>query len=692
MKVLRVLILSLLAVLVAPTAGWAADDVTVRSRDVALGRAVKAPGVFETIGVHWRGAGSIDLRARSVSGRWGSWRPAQPEGDDLPDAGSAENHRHGWRIGNPWFVGRSTALQVRARGRVSAVRAFFVHAPEHRIPLRRLSIAGSPALLTRSAWSANESLRRTAPKYAPALRFAVVHHTAGAAGSNPAEAAAIVRSILAYHVQANGWDDIGYNFLVDRFGNVYEGRWGGVDRAVVGAHALGFNRGSVGVALIGTYSSAAPPRAELTALEKLLAWRLDLVHIDPLSKVLTASTGNAQYPAGTDVSLRVISGHRDTGPTSCPGNAAYARLGEIARQTAALGAPKLYDPHVAGAVGGAVRFTARLSHSLPWTVTVRDAQGRTVAAGEGVGTAVGWTWDSRSARPGASYPWEINAGGDVRPAVGTLGAALKALTLTTLAAKPSRVDGTTATSSTISFTLSVPAHVTAELLSSTGAALATLLEADKPAGKQSFVFTPHGIPDGAYRIRVSARDASGRTVQASVNFLISTALVQFTASSQLASPNGDGRNDSVTFTVGLAVQADVSVSLVAGKTSIPLVQANLPPGTHVLPWTGRGLDGLRVADGRYRATIAVGTAPFAVTQWLPLTVDTRAPRLALTSIRPPLLNVTEPATITGSINGRAWKAKVGASIFRIPVRWLRSVRATARDVAGNTSRTVTWPR
>ena len=109
-------------------------------------------------------------------------------------------------------------------------------------------------------------------------------------------------------------------------------------------------------------------------------------------------------------------------------------------------------------------------------------------------------------------------------------------------------------------------------------------------------------------------------------------------------------------------------------------------------WTGRSLAGARVPDGLYRATIAVGTAPFAVTQWVPLTIDTRAPRLLLASVYPPRLNVGERSTVSGSVNGRAFTLKVIPSIFRIPVKKLRSLRAYARDDAGNTSHTVIWPR
>ena len=115
------------------------------------------------------------------------------------------------------------------------------------------------------------------------MHFAVVHHTAGSNNYTRAQSAAIVRGIEVYHVKGNGWNDIGYNFLVDKYGQVFEGRYGGVDKNVIGAHAEGFNTGSFGVALIGTYDAAQPAGGRADALVKLLAWRLDLAHVDPLS-------------------------------------------------------------------------------------------------------------------------------------------------------------------------------------------------------------------------------------------------------------------------------------------------------------------------------------------------------------------------------------------------------------------------
>src|SRR6185295_18569952 len=125
----------------------------------------------------------------------------------------------------------------------------------------------------------------------------------------------------------------------------------------------------------GTYQTATPTAVEKTALVNLLAWRLDLAHVDPLSTLIYASGGNGRFPAGTPVSLRAVSGHRDTGFTTCPGAALYAQLGALARQVAVSGLPKLYAPTVQGQLGGLVRFQARLSAPLPWSVAVSGSEG-----------------------------------------------------------------------------------------------------------------------------------------------------------------------------------------------------------------------------------------------------------------------------------------------------------------------------
>src|ERR687883_934803 len=323
------------AVLLAFPAAARAGDTSLVVRDVPLRgeRALAATGSprFDLVGLHWRGSGSVSFSTRSLAGRWSAWRAAAPEAEDAPDALSAEAAREAsWRLGSPYWTGPSDGIRYRLRGRVTRLRAYFVRSKAMAVPPRNLSIAGSPLIVPRLGWSANERIRRARPRYAPALRLAIVHHTAGSNSYSRAESPAIVRAIEIYHVLGNGWNDIGYNFLVDKYGQIFEGRYGGIDRNVVGAHAQGFNTGSVGIALLGTYTSRAPSAAALRSLEALLAWRLDLAHVDSRGTLTYISGGNPRFAAGAPVFLRTISGHRDTGFTTCPGYALYRRLPSIA--------------------------------------------------------------------------------------------------------------------------------------------------------------------------------------------------------------------------------------------------------------------------------------------------------------------------------------------------------------------------
>ncbi len=671
--------------LLAPGAARAAD-VTMVVRDVPLHaqRAVDAATPrFNLVGLHWQGSGTPWYRTRSVAGRWSAWRPAD---DDWGRGGR-------WRKGNPDWSGAADAIQVRAAGRVTRLREYLLWSPPIHVTTRRLALAGAPAIVPRSAWQADESIRRAEPLYAPTLQLAVVHHTVTTNSYSCAQSAAIVRGIEVYHVKGNGWNDIGYNFLVDRCGQVFEGRYGGVDKNVVGAHSQGFNTGSVGVALLGTYQSVGPSAAQRQALVGLLAWRLDVGHVDPLATVNYVSGGNTKFAAGLPVPLRAISGHRDVYFTECPGDALYRLLPAIAQQVAATGLPKLYAPVAAGALGGPIRFTGRLTVSLPWTVTVKDATGKVVGAGSGIGTAVDWTWDSKGALPGASYAWTIDAGPTVRPATGTLGARLASLTLTKVHASPPTIDGTVAASTTISYTLSVPATVTAELLNSTGTAVATLFSEQKPAGAQSFVFTPTGVPDGNYAIRLIAQDADGREAQASVALLISRTLLAFSVETPVVSPNGDGRLDTATFGIALAATAELAIALDAGRTSVPIFAGVLPEGDQEWMWDGLAADGTPVPDGAYKARITLGMPPLAVSMSVPLVIDTHPPALILVSLSPLRLHVTERASVIGVVNGRRLKTSQKPGVFRLA--WhgaVRSLRVVARDAAGNESRPVTYLR
>ncbi|MDX6510440.1 MAG: hypothetical protein QOG81_2192, partial [Gaiellaceae bacterium] len=173
------------------------------------------------MGIHWQGSGSVRIRTRSISGRWSAWIDAAPEAEDLPDSGTPEARgSHGWHLGNPIWAGESSAIQYRTSGRVTRVRAFFVSSPVSKVPLRRIALTSQPAIIPRASWGADESvpIRRQGAVYATTLSAAIVHHTASTNSYTAAQSAALMRGFQAYHVKSNGWADIGYNFLVDRYG------------------------------------------------------------------------------------------------------------------------------------------------------------------------------------------------------------------------------------------------------------------------------------------------------------------------------------------------------------------------------------------------------------------------------------------------------------------------------------------
>ncbi len=266
----------------------------------------------------------------------------------------------------------------------------------------------TPAWVTRAAWGADESLRTGEPAYAP-VKMAFVHHTAGGNTYTKTQAPSIVRGIYAYHTTGLGWNDIGYNFLVDRYGTVYVGRAGGQRQGVVGAHAYGFNTGSTGVAVMGTYTDEAPSAAATDALAHLLAWKLELHGLDPLASAKMTCGATEKYAVGQILTLPVVSGHRDANYTACPGDSLYASLAAL-RSTAAA------------------RIRSSAAPAAPYVVTLALSQGevvqdtsvtysgtaRTAAGAPAAGTitlqkrAPGGAWlDWRTARLSAGGAWSV---------------------------------------------------------------------------------------------------------------------------------------------------------------------------------------------------------------------------------------------------------------------------------------------
>jgi hypothetical protein len=688
----KALPLALAAALVAPSLARA-EPATIVSRDVPLasGRALAetAPR-FTLVGLHWRGSGEVRFRTRSVAGRWSAWRPAAPEDEDRPDGFARESSRSraGWRLGNPYWTGPSDALQVRTSGRVTRVRAHYVWSGPEAAPVRTLSSTESPPIIPRLSWGANELLKRAPPAYSDSLAFAVVHHTAGANTYTRTQAPAIVKAIQIYHVQGNGWNDIGYNFLVDKYGRIYEGRYGGTQRNVIGAHAEGFNTGSVGVAVIGNYDPASLSAAARDAVAQLLSWRLDIAHRDPLTTFNWLSGGNPRFPRGVPVFLRTIVGHRDTGFTACPGDRLYPQLDGLAQAVSTTGLPKLYSPSVRGGLGSLVRFTGRVSGAVPWTVTVQDAAGGVVAEQTGMGPAVDWSWDATGVPPGA-YTWTI--GGDqIHPASGTLGTKAVPLALTRLVAAPSSLtpnDDGIDDSAVVSYRLSLPATVTAKLYDAAGTELATLFSEPKPAGQQSFTFTPEALADGTYRITLTAVGARGKVVTANVDVLINRTLSAFVASRSAFSPNGDGRADVLSFAFTLVSPAEVKLRILLEESWVATPFAGpLTPGPQALSWDGTKRLG-RARDGSYSAELTVTDAAGSVVQRIPVVVDTTPPRVEFAGTRPLRVRVDEAASIVVLAGGRRAVVKAPrAGVFAVPgAAAPAKARAVAWDAAGNAS-------
>ena len=173
-----------------------------------------------------------------------------------------------------------------------------------------------PSIGSRKSWGANERLRNGSPDYAGSLKAAIVHHTAGSNSYSAQDVPSILRGIYSFHTQGRGWSDVGYNVLADKYGRLWEGRAGGLSKNVIGAHAVGYNTGTFGISVMGTYDKSAPPKKTIDAVNHAIAWKLSKAGV----------SADARTSVGGR-SIRTVSGHRDVGQTACPGDAFYSKMG-----------------------------------------------------------------------------------------------------------------------------------------------------------------------------------------------------------------------------------------------------------------------------------------------------------------------------------------------------------------------------
>lgn len=224
--------------------------------------------------------------------------------------------------------------------------------PDGPVPARAPAVhrADRPHILPRSVWLGIAGRPQPPPRYDDKVVAVFLHHTDSPGGYACADAPSIIRHLYAGQTDVRHWDDIGYNFLVDRCGTIYEGRAGGVERAVTGAHTQGFNHGTAGIAAIGTFTAGVPvPRAMTDAIAALVAWKLGLADVDPRVSVrLVSSNSRSRFKVGTMATLPALAGHTDGFMTSCPGAALTARLPEIREKAARLQGRTTSVPFLAG--------------------------------------------------------------------------------------------------------------------------------------------------------------------------------------------------------------------------------------------------------------------------------------------------------------------------------------------------------
>lgn len=212
----------------------------------------------------------------------------------------------------------------------------FIDGGESQLPENGINLTadsdGMPRVISRAGWGANESLRcRQAQYFDGGVSGLTVHHTAGSNNYTEAQAPGIVRGVYVYHAQTLGWCDVGYQSMVDKYGNIYEGRYGGLNKDVYGAHAGGFNRNTWAVSMLGNYETAPTTTTMIESVGQLLGWRAAVAGLDPTGSNTHVSEGTSysKYSAGTSVNLPNIFAHRDVGLTTCPGDYGYAQMGNI---------------------------------------------------------------------------------------------------------------------------------------------------------------------------------------------------------------------------------------------------------------------------------------------------------------------------------------------------------------------------
>ena len=404
---------------VPSTDGWATQSMEIDATVIGVSWSDKPPA-------------RVWVRASDDGHTWGGWVQLVTELEDHgPDSGTAEAAAAS-RASDPVWVGDARFVQYRGTGPLpKGLRAEYVEATGRNLSLmerlglfvQRISWGKTapasaqplqPVMVGRAEWGGDACVGPNPHEthYANRVEMLFVHHTEGSGANSysPEEAMALVYAICSYHVDVRGWSDIGYNFLIDRYGTVYEGRAGGADLPVLGAHTGGFNSYSTGVAFMGDHRTVAPTSAAQEAFESLAAWKLDVHHVDPSGVTTVESFGSTKWDKGVLVQFPTIAGHRDASATTCPGDLAYSLLGAFRSDVAGRGGPKIYgswpdsDPIEGSPDTGYLpaTFTPTFTEPMSWTLTINDLEGAILAQTSGNGDQGSFAWDG--GQDGAPLP------------------------------------------------------------------------------------------------------------------------------------------------------------------------------------------------------------------------------------------------------------------------------------------------
>ncbi|HVQ88721.1 MAG TPA: N-acetylmuramoyl-L-alanine amidase [Actinomycetes bacterium] len=372
---------------------------------------------YRLLGVSWAANSTkqVVVTARThTDGAWTNWF-------DLPPMEDTANHPspNGRLATSPYWAGDSDGVQLRVDALTkqdptdlhvdliepgtSPADAAILNPPTSGAAF---ASTDKPNIVTRKEWGADESLRDRHLDMGKTVQVAFVHHTAGSNNYGPNEGPAVVRGLYSYYIHTLGYADIGYNFLVDRYGHVYEGRAGSITKPVRQAATGGFNKDTMSVVAMGNFVSARAPDAMVRGIAHILAYRLSSYQRNPYGhKKLRAETGSSRYSAGQIAKFKVISGHRDAGYTACPGGRLYNRLDDIRRLTKSYMGSNLVEPSISRTSVPAghrvdVHVRSGVLQSQNWTLTVSRLCGggvvRRISGTAAPGKPINVTWRGRN--------------------------------------------------------------------------------------------------------------------------------------------------------------------------------------------------------------------------------------------------------------------------------------------------------